>query len=254
MMSVEAKPHLSIPTKRVLGHEVAALTAKEAAEQLQSRLHRGEFSRIAFLNSHVANIAAEDTAYAQLLQNFLVLPDGIGVDIAAWLKDGQTFPANLNGTDFMPFLLERLHPPLHVGLIGAKLDSLNGAVEALKERFPQNRFTAFSDGYFDAGSEHAILEHLKADKPDLLMVALGVPAQENWIVGNLDQRHCTLVFGVGALFDFLAGAVPRAPKLVRRLRSEWVWRLALEPRRLFARYVIGNPRFLYRVLIDRSGR
>ncbi len=243
-----------LPAKQILSHHVAALTAAEAAVELQMRLDRGEFTRIAFLNSHVANIAADDPAYKQLLRDFLILPDGIGVDIAAWLKHGGTFPANLNGTDFMPLLLSRLRPALHVGLIGASRESLDGAVGALRTRFPQHRFTAFSDGYFEPETEEAVLDRLLGDRPDLLMVAMGVPAQENWIARHLDHRHGTLVFGVGALFDFLSGAVPRAPRLIRRLRSEWVWRLALEPRRLFARYVIGNPLFLYRVLKDRSER
>lgn len=243
-----------LPTMRVLDFDVAALTVDDAVEEVQSRLRRQTFSRIAFLNSHVANIASDDPAYAKLLREFLILPDGIGIDIAAWLKHGEAFPANLNGTDFMPVLLDRLREPLHVGLIGARRDSLAGAHEALKARCPHHRFTAFSDGYFETRPAGAVLHHLLEDRPDLLMVAMGVPAQEKWIYDNLDERHCTAVFGVGALFDFLAGVVPRAPMAIRRLRSEWVWRLALEPRRLFTRYVIGNPRFLYRVLKDRSER
>ncbi len=219
---------------------------------MQRRLDARDFTAVAFLNSHVANVAADDPAFAELLRRFLVLPDGIGIDIAAWMKHGRSFPANLNGTDFIPILLERLQTPLHVGLIGAHKANLARACATLADCYPRHRFTAYADGYSTALTDGSLIARLWQDRPDILMVATGVPAQEKWIAGHLDQRACTLAFGVGALFDFLSGATPRAPWLVRRLRSEWLWRLALEPRRLFGRYVLGNPLFLYRVWKDRK--
>lgn len=240
------------PFLRVLGHDVAAVSRQEALTMLSSRLAARDFTPVAFLNSHVANIAADDEAFDRLLDDFLILPDGIGIDIAAWMKYGRAFPDNLNGTDFIPFLLGNLPVPCHVGLIGARPEHLKGATTALSESFPRHRFTSFADGYSPSLQDGEVLGRLAEDRPDILLVAMGVPAQEEWIERGLDSRHCSLAFGVGALFDFLAGAVPRAPRLVRQLRSEWLWRLALEPRRLFRRYVIGNPRFLLRVLKDRK--
>ena len=74
------------------------------------------------------------------------------------------------------------------------------------------------------------------------------PRQERFIAATLGPRHCTVAAGIGALFDFVAGEVQRAPELLRRLRLEWVYRLWLEPGRLWRRYVLGNPVFLLRML------
>jgi exopolysaccharide biosynthesis WecB/TagA/CpsF family protein len=82
---------------------------------------------------------------------------------------------------------------------------------------------------------------------------MGNPKQEFWIADRLSGRHGALAIGVGALFDFLAGEVKRAPEALRRLRLEWAWRLMLEPQRLFRRYVLGNPLFLLRVLAVKAG-
>lgn len=77
---------------------------------------------------------------------------------------------------------------------------------------------------------------------------MGVPRQELWIARNLTEKHCTLPIAVGALLDFLSGAVPRAPGWMRRMRLEWLFRLIVEPGRLWRRYIVGNPLFLARVL------
>jgi exopolysaccharide biosynthesis WecB/TagA/CpsF family protein len=88
-----------------------------------------------------------------------------------------------------------------------------------------------------------------------VLVALGNPLQEQWIDDHQEGLGVPLLIGVGALFDFLAGRVPRAPQWVLRLRSEWLFRLLVEPRRLWRRYVTGNPRFLWRVATQgRGGR
>jgi exopolysaccharide biosynthesis WecB/TagA/CpsF family protein len=77
---------------------------------------------------------------------------------------------------------------------------------------------------------------------------MGVPRQELWIARNITPDHCTMPMAVGALLDFVSGAVPRAPKWMRQLRLEWVFRLIVEPSRLWQRYILGNPVFLARVI------
>ena len=68
------------------------------------------------------------------------------------------------------------------------------------------------------------------------------------MAAHLHELHCGAVIGVGGLLDFISGRIPRAPRLLRRLGMEWIWRLAMEPKRLFRRYVIGNPMFVFRVV------
>lgn len=93
-----------------------------------------------------------------------------------------------------------------------------------------------------------IVAKIVASKADVLLVAMGNPLQELWLAEHLQATGCRLGIGVGALFDFLSGDVARAPLWVREARLEWVYRLLLEPGRLWHRYLVGNPVFLMRVL------
>ncbi len=191
---------------------------------------------------------ADDPAFAEALEDFLVLPDGVGVDMAAKLLYGAPFPANLNGTDFVPAFLQACTRPLTVALLGAKRVNAEAASRKLRQLTPQHRFVVIHDGYFSPAEEPEVVGRIAALRPDILLVAMGVPRQELWIARNIDQRHCTLPVAVGALLDFLSESVPRAPAWMRRLRLEWVFRLMIEPGRLWRRYILGNPLFLWRIM------
>lgn len=234
--------------KTILGIRVAAIGWDEALTLLTRLLRERCFTKVAFLNAHNANIAHTDRAFAQALDDFLIFPDGVGVDIAASLLYGSSFPANLNGTDFIPALLEASTKSLTVALLGASPEIAEAAAKRLATLTPRHRFEVIHDGYFSANEEAEIIARIADFHPDVLLVAMGVPRQELWISHHLDASHCTLPIAVGALFDFLSGSVPRAPLWLRRLRLEWVFRLVVEPRRLWRRYLVGNPTFLWRVM------
>lgn len=210
-------------------------------------------AKVGFANAHFVNEAARDPDFAAVLPQFLILPDGIGVDIGAKLLHGAKFPANLNGTDFIPALLRASVTPLRVGLVGARPGVAQKAAEKLRSLAPQHSIEALSHGFLDPQSEAALLARLAAEPVDVLLVAMGNPAQEKWIARFINGAHARTAFGVGALFDFLAGEAIRAPGWVRAARLEWVWRLALEPGRLWRRYVLGNPAFLIRVFKQKFG-
>lgn len=241
--------------KDILGISVASVARDDAIRLLQRMLTEREFTRITFLNAHNANIACAEAEFASALDDFLVLPDGIGVDLAAQLLYGEPFPDNLNGTDFVPAFLQASQEPLTVGLIGTTRHNAKAAAQELATLAGQHQFVVVHDGFFSDKEQPEILEHLRELRPDILLVAMGVPRQELWIDRNLTAEHCTLPIAVGALLDFLSGAVPRAPLWMRRLRLEWVFRLLLEPGRLWRRYIVGNPLFLLRIVRQkRSGR
>ena len=92
-----------------------------------------------------------------------------------------------------------------------------------------------------------MLGKIRAAKPDLLFVAKGVPGQELWIADHREELACRAAIAVGGLFDFVSGRIPRAPKWMRRCGIEWTFRLYQEPGRMFRRYVVGNPLFLWRI-------
>lgn len=233
------------------GIAIAVLTKTGAIAELSHAMAVGRHVKLAFCNANLVNLAGREPALSRRLSGFLVLPDGIGVDIGSRLLHGAAFPANLNGSDFIPALLRAERRPLRVGLIGGRPGVADRAAAQLRQRFPQHGFEVVSHGYFEPAEEAGLLARLTAAPPDLLLVAFGNPRQENWIADRLGPQHCTVAAGIGALFDFLAGEVPRAPELIRRTRLEWIYRLCLEPRRLWRRYVLGNPAFLLRVLRQR---
>lgn len=235
-------------SKNILDITVASIDWDEAIALLKARLAERKFTKVSFLNAHNANIACVDAEFAKALDDFLILPDGIGVDIAAKLLHGAAFPSNLNGTDFIPDFLQATSQPLTVGLLGTSRRNADAAARKLSALATQHSFAVIHDGYFSPEQEPEIVERIEALRPDVLLVAMGVPRQELWIARNMTERHCTMTIAVGALLDFLSGAVPRAPAWMRRLRLEWVFRLLLEPRRLWNRYIVGNPLFLARVL------
>jgi exopolysaccharide biosynthesis WecB/TagA/CpsF family protein len=240
--------------KTILGIPVVAIRWNDAIALLNRLIAERRFTKVSFLNAHNANIACTDLVFAEALDDFLILPDGIGVDLAARLLYGAPFPDNLNGTDFVPAFLQASKTPLTVGLLGATRVNAEAASVKLAALAVQHRFVVIHDGYFPASQESEIVDRIAALRPDVLLVAMGVPRQELWIERHIDARHCTLPIAVGALLDFLSGSVPRAPLWMRRLRLEWLFRLAVEPGRLWRRYVVGNPLFLLRVARQKFAR
>ncbi|WP_232845489.1 WecB/TagA/CpsF family glycosyltransferase [Aurantimonas marina] len=259
---MEASAHWSAassPDEAVASHDIAGiavidLSGAKVIATLAGALAAGRTTRLAFLNAHCVNLARRDAAYKRALGRFLVIPDGIGVDIAARMLYGKPFSENLNGTDFLPRLLASLDGRLRVALIGGAPGIAERAATRLAADIPAHDYLVVSDGFFDHEGCARVLDDLAAAKADIVLVAMGVPAQELFIADHLGERQGRLFVGVGALFDFLAGNVARAPLAIRRLRMEWAWRLALEPGRMWRRYILGNPLFLLGILRDRSHR
>ncbi|RUY66904.1 glycosyltransferase, partial [Mesorhizobium sp. M7A.F.Ca.CA.001.13.1.1] len=197
--------------KTILGIPVVAVRWNDAIALLNRLIAERRFTKVSFLNAHNANIAYTDPVFAEALDDFLILPDGIGIDLAARLLYGAPFPDNLNGTDFVPAFLQASTTPLTVGLLGATRVNAEAASVKLAALAVQHRFVVIHDGYFPPSQEQEIVDRIAALRPDVLLVAMGVPRQELWIERHIDARHCTLPIAVGALLDFLSGAVPRAP-------------------------------------------
>lgn len=236
--------HVSpLPETKVLGLPVVNAPAEAVADALMTTGRKTVF----FLNAHCANLRAKNDAYSlALLRADHVLPDGIGVEIAAKMQ-GNTLAENLNGTDFMPYFLKRAAKQgLSVYLCGGTPGTADAAARRLMELCPGLSIAGTRDGFEGMADTEAALHDINASGADILLVAMGVPKQELWIDAHRHLLDPRLVFGVGALLDFLAGNVRRAPKPVRRARMEWVWRLAMEPRRMARRYLLGNAQFLAR--------
>jgi len=236
----------------VFGVRMTAPSAEDALQTLcdvASRNHE-KMVQLAFINADCLNQAYSDWQYkAALSQCDLVWPDGTGVAMAA-TKLGYSRPENVNGTDLFPLLCAESArsddgPTLY--LLGGKPGVAVRCADAMAARFPGVRIVGASDGYFKERSEAEVLADIEGLRPDILLVGMGAPQQELWIERNRDSIKARVAMGVGGLFDFYSGDVRRAPVFIRERGFEWAWRLAMEPRRLFKRYIVGTPLFLSRL-------
>lgn len=235
----------------VLGVPFEPLAAGEAIARIREMLASPSAHQVVIANTHTLNLAYEDSTYREVLRGAdLVLRDGAGIELAARFL-GKHLDYNFVGTDFVPLMLAALAPPrIRVFLFGAGPGVAAAAGETLQRFSPAIAVVGSADGYGDFDD---VVTRLQVLRTDVLLVALGNPLQEQWIATNLPRLNAHLAIGVGALFDFLAGGVPRAPRWVRKMRFEWLYRLWLEPRRLWRRYLVGNVVFMWRVATRRRG-
>ncbi len=221
------------------------VTMHQAIEMILDCVTRRKPAQILFVNAHCVNISRADPEYLRILQQAdFVFADGIGMQIASRILRKPLID-NVNGTDMYPMLCQAVQQKnLRVFLLGGEL----GIAEQMRDRTslfcPGMQICGLHHGFFTDEEESLILEIIRTAKPDLLLVAFGVPKQEKWIARNAERCGAKAVLGVGGLFDFYSGKKRRAPLWIRRIGLEWLHRLYLEPRRLWRRYIVGNVVFL----------
>ncbi|RKT44268.1 WecB/TagA/CpsF family glycosyltransferase [Thiocapsa rosea] len=236
------------PILEFFGVPIVNTTMPEAVDWIAARAVGGDPALLAFVNPDCLNIAYVDAEYRRILLDAArVLPDGIGIHIGCRML-GVALQANVNGTDLFPQLCERAaQTGLGLFLLGARPGIAEAVAANMQAQFPGLRIDGVQDGYFDPADEDAVIDRINASGAAILLVAFGVPRQEKWLARNHARLTLPVRMGVGGLFDFYSGRIPRAPVWMREIGLEWTWRLMQEPGRMWRRYVIGNPLFLYRV-------
>jgi len=224
----------------VLNYDVACGTIAAWAEAGESR-----YVCVSAVNNVV--LASQDRAFLDAMNGSdLTTPDGTPLMWALQLL-GAERAERVCGPVLTAEVCEmaaRLGIP--VGFYGGAPDVLDELVRTVKARSPELRVTyAYSPPFrqLTETEEAAVLGEIAASGCRILFVGLGAPKQERWMAERVDALPCVLL-GVGAAFDVVAGRSPRAPAILQRLGLEWVYRLVHEPRRLWRRYLLGNPRFV----------
>lgn len=200
----------------------------------------------------------KDTHFREIYgKAFLVVPDGVSLLWAA--KFLQTpLEGRVNGTD----LFERLcaiaaEKGLKIFLLGGRPGAADKAAEILQARYPDLKIVGTHCppyGFESNSAELALINaKIQAATPHILFVGLGAPKQENWIYANYQQLNVPISIGIGVSFELVAGMVQRAPVLMQKSGLEWLFRLIVEPKRLWQRYVVGNPLFIWLVLKQKLG-
>lgn len=236
----------------VLGVSVRRLSAQQAVQMVVQAADERRAIAFAFANANLLNVASKDRSFSQLLTSFVVLNDGSGVNLAAKVLSGKGFSENMNGTDFIPKLLGAVNRPLNVYFVGATQVIIDRAAKEFAKKWPQHHLCGYRNGFVAKAEWPEVFKQIQGGSPDIVLVGMGNGLQERFC-SELLQHVRAPIFAVGALFDFWAGAHPRAPAWMRRMGIEWLFRLSREPSRLWRRYVLGNPAFLLRVFLQRVG-
>lgn len=226
------------------------LTQEQAAGVLVERLGASPSTGVCFPDMSTLNTAHRDPAFRRLLQHRVVtFNDGAGLAFGAKLRR-KPFPANLNGTELTPMLLERAPAGTKVYLVGARDEVVSKAREVLAERFADIDFVGAHHGYLDTAHEAEVLDDLRRLRPDLVLVAMGNPLQVEFIDRHLGDPAlpATLWLGVGGLLDYYGGTLVRAPRWMVRAKLEWLNIVVRQPHKA-RRYLLGIPLFLTRCVV-----
>lgn len=245
----------SLPRILVDGIPVDNLTLSAAVERIVGYLDDAQPRLVSFVNADCINRAARIPAYRQVLESSdLVLGDGVGVRLFSRLV-GEPIRENVNGTDLFPRLCAALEGTPHsVYLLGGRPGVAAAVATWIEARHSECRIAGFHHGYFGEGHRAEVIESIRRSGATVLLVAMGAPAQELWLREHLEATGARVGIGVGGLFDFFSGRIPRAPQWMREAGLEWVYRLSQEPRRLFWRYGPGNVEFMGRALVAAARR
>ncbi len=237
------------PVFHLLGLDIDNITMEEAVSIMRKHLEQKKQCSIFFVNPDCLNKMVDDPDYFSTLQKGdYIFPDGIGLSIAGKLLQ-TPLRENINGTDMLPYLCTMAsEDEKSLFLLGSKPGVAKTAAEKIKEAFDVT-IAGTANGYFDHDTQSdTIIETINNSGASILLVAFGAPRQEKWIARYRGHLKPEILIGVGGLFDFYSGNINRAPEWMREIGLEWVYRIMQEPGRMWRRYIIGNPVFLYRVM------
>jgi N-acetylglucosaminyldiphosphoundecaprenol N-acetyl-beta-D-mannosaminyltransferase len=237
----------------ILGLPLDNLSMDQAIDAILTPAAR--LRQVSFINVDCVNLSHRDPAYRNALVNsHLRLADGIGLRIAGRILRSE-IRQNVNGTDLFPLLLARLAATgQSIFLLGGRPGVAADVAVWAQANYPGARIAGTAHGYFTPNEEGALIERINQSGAAILLVAFGAPRQEKWIERNAGRLRVHAALGVGGLFDFYAGRIPRAPQWLRELGLEWTFRLYQEPGRMWRRYLVGNVVFLSKVVAERAKR
>ncbi len=235
------------------------------SKEVLNEIHEGKVL-INTINAHSFNRAQKDELFAEALANGdYLIPDGASIIKACkWLKAKSQPKERIAGWDLFAFEMQKLNErsnqiggeKLKVMFMGSSEKVLSLIRERATKDYPNLEVVTYSPPYkpeFSEKDNAAIIKAINDANPDLLWIGMTAPKQEKWTYQHWNELniHCH-VGTIGAVFDFYAGTAQRAPKWWQEHSLEWLYRLIKEPKRMWRRYVIGNPLFLWNITKERT--
>ncbi len=239
---------------RVLGVRVDRIDAPGLERSILSDVHSGGPRLYAYVNVHAVNLARSDGRFRDIINGAAVAYcDGEGVRVGAWML-GSRLPPRTVLTYWVWDLCGLMEEKgLTVFFLGAREPVVAKAIAVLRGRYPKLNVAGWHHGFFEKHGEESrkVVEEIRQASPDLLFVGFGMPLQEYWIEENLGSLRAGIVLPAGSMIDYIAGEKKLTPAWMANTGLEWFYRLVREPRRLWKRYLLGNPLFIIRVMAER---
>ena len=239
---------LSRDRVRVVSLEPDVVTHDRAVQRVVELVKRGGGGFVCFATVHMVMEAHDSPEFAAKVNGAdMIVTDGMPI---VWMqrRQGGDSASRVRANDLMISLCSYAEAhDLSVGFYGGSQDVIDAILERAQRDFPRLRIAyAYSPPFRPLTEEEdeTVTKEINAARPDVLFMGLGCPKQENWMAEH-KQRLQAVMLGVGASFDFFAGNVKESPAWLGRLGLEWLFRLKQEPRRLWRRYLVLNPRFMW---------
>jgi len=246
-----------VPTVRIAGSRISAIDLDEAVALLLGAASDGTRLAVHFCTTHTLVLAREDARLDDALETAgLNVADGVPLVWIGRLRGARI--GRVCGLDLMPALVDagRSQGARHY-LYGGAPGIPDVLAERLRERFPGLVIAGVESPPFrplDPAERQATIERINAARPDFVWVGLGTPKQDLWLADYRDELDAAALLAVGAAFEIVSGTRRRAPRWMQRAGLEWLFRLILEPRRLWRRYAVANVRFVWLVAREEFGR
>jgi len=243
-----------MPEVRILGVRVEIIDKNRLQRRIAESIVQARKDVFTYVNVHGMNLARRDEWFREFLNTAAVVYcDGEGVRVGARILGKHLQPRVVLTYwiwDLCRFCAEN---GFKIYLLGSSPEHVELAVKNLCSRYPEITVAGYHHGHFamQGPENEEVIRKINSTRPHLLFVGFGMPTQEHWIKENLDRLEVNAVLPAGSMIDYVAGRKRFAPAWMSNHGMEWFYRLFQEPRRLAWRYVVGNPLFIMRVLIQR---
>ena len=248
----------SWPSFKVLGIRIGAVQFHDVIQNMETWIQEGQKGHyIVVANTHVVMEGYRDKSFRQVLAaSSMTIPDGMPL---IWMARRRNFPLKerVYGPDLMEkFFMENSEKNYRHFFYGGTKQSLEKLITRVGERFPKLVVSGSYSPPFrllTTEEDSEVIRTINQARPDIIWVGLGCPKQERWMYDHRHSLRVSVMLGVGQAFDLFADATKQAPRWMRDRGLEWFFRLTRDPKRLWKRYLIYGPQFIFNVLMEEWG-
>jgi len=228
-----------------IGTDIQNISYAQLLNEIENHLLERKQLLVTYCNAHIYNLCYQSPENQKIFEEFnIVHPDGFGVFFASkFLYGGKGFKNRLTGSTFYQLLLEEgIKKKWKFFFLGDTKETL----KRISSVSPELKIAGYHNGF--EFNNDKVTDMIINSNPDILIVGMGSPKQEKWIVNSKNNLDVKVIIAVGDGIKVFSGTKKRGPKFVQKIGLEWLVRLFFEPKRLWKRYLVGNPLFIIRII------